>query len=301
VELRKAGITLPVLVMNPEESSFSAMVEHNLEPEIFSFFILDSFEKHLQASGIDNYPVHLKIDTGMHRLGFASGQIVTLAQRLAISKKLKVSSVFSHLIASENVKQDEFTNQQGMIFIEACSMLQQKLGYTFIKHLANTSAIHRHPNLLFDMVRLGIGLYGIDSDPEMQKQLKNVGTLKTTVAQISTAQKGESVGYGGTHLLENDTRVATVRIGYADGYPRSLSNGIGKMWINGRLVPVIGNVCMDMTMLNITGCADIKEGDEVIVYGEQLPVQQLAKWANTITYDIISGISQRVKRVYYDE
>ncbi len=301
VELRKAGITLPIIVMNPEESTFNSMQEFDLEPEIFSFFILDLLEKYLLVSGIDNYPVHIKLDTGMHRLGFDANDIDKLADHLSISKKIKVRSVFSHLVASEDLKQDEFSNRQASIFNNWCSILSDKLNYSFIKHLANTSAIHRHPDLQMDMVRLGIGLYGIDADPGVQKHLKNVGTLTTTIAQIRLAKKGESIGYGGKNVIDSDCLIATVRIGYADGYPRTLSNGVGKMLIKGQLVPVVGNVCMDMTMLDITGSSNVHEGDEVIVYGEQLPVQDLAKWANTITYDIISGISQRVKRVYYEE
>ena len=174
------------------------------------------------------------------------------------------------------------------------------LGYTFIRHIANTSSIHRHPSLQLDMVRLGIGLYGVDSNLEMQSKLKNVSTLKTTISQIKKVAAGESIGYSRMGRVNTDTLIATVRIGYADGYPRVLSNGMGTMWVKGNLVPVIGNVCMDMTMLDITGTS-IREGDEVIVFGEYLPVTDLANSAQTIAYEILTGVSQRVKRVYFEE
>ena len=301
VELRKAGITLPIMVMNPEESTFSSILEFNLQPELFSFFILSNFEDFLVGAGIDNYPVHIKIDTGMHRLGFDPEEINDLGDHLAKSKKIHVQSVFSHLVASEDFSKDHFSIKQASDFNKCCLILEEILGYGFIKHISNTSAIHRHPFLQMDMVRIGIGLYGIDSDKVIQEQLKNVGTLTSTIAQVKSVKRGDSIGYGANYLIKQDSLIATVRIGYADGYPRSLSHGNGKMLVGGVLVPVIGSVCMDMTMLDMTGCKNIREGDEVIVYGENLKVQDLAKWANTITYDIISGISQRVKRVYFEE
>ena len=195
---------------------------------------------------------------------------------------------------------DSFTKNQAAVFLQSCEKLQQKLSYTFLKHIANTSAIHRHKDMQLDMVRLGIGLYGVDGDTAMQQQLKNVATLKTTISQIKNVKAGESVGYNRKGIATKDSVIATVRIGYADGYPRLLSNGTGTMFVNGNLVPVIGNVCMDMTMLDITGLA-VDEGDDVIVFGEDLPVRQVAKQAQTIAYEILTGISQRVKRVYFEE
>jgi alanine racemase len=214
--------------------------------------------------------------------------------------KVKIQSVLSHLAASDTAALDNFTNQQADKFIDCCSQLQQAVSYLFIRHLSNTSGIMRHGHLQFDMVRLGIGLYGVDSNAEMQLQLKNVTTLKTTVAQVRKVKQGDTIGYGRAGVVTEDSLIATVRIGYADGYPRLLGNGIGKMLVNGNLAPVIGNICMDMTMLNVTGLA-VAEGDEVIVFGEYLPVSNLAIWAKTITYEILTGISQRVKRVYFDE
>jgi alanine racemase len=300
VELRKAGITLPIMVMNAEEATFDTLVQYNLEPELYSFTILNAFENYLQQSALVDYPVHLKLDTGMHRLGFETAETGALGKRLQTSTHFKIQSVFSHLAASDNPVHDTFTTYQADLFTQAVAMLQQYITYPFIKHIANTSAIYRHKNLQFDMVRLGIGLYGVDANEVMQQQLKNVSTLKTTISQIKKIKQGESVGYSRKGIAEKDLTIATVRIGYADGYPRSLGNGAGKMYVNKKLAPVIGNVCMDMTMLDITGI-DAAEGDDVIVFGEQLPVTQIAEWANTIAYEILTGISQRVKRVYYEE
>ncbi len=300
VELRKAGITMPIMVMNPEENTFEALVQFYLEPELFSFSILSSFENYLDSQGIDFFPVHIKIDTGMHRLGFEQKDISLLTNHLTKNKKIKVQSVFSHLAASDSLSGDVFTGKQSEIFLQCCNQLQIALPYRFIKHIANTSAISRFPEMQMDMVRLGIGLYGIDGNEETQSQLKNVSTLTTTIAQIKKVKAGESVGYGCEAILINDAIIATVRIGYADGYPRALSNGVGKMFIQNKLVPVVGNVCMDMTMLDVTN-VNCREGDTVMVFGEHLPIQQLAKWCKTISYEIMTGVSQRVKRIYYEE
>jgi Alr-MurF fusion protein len=300
VELRKAGIALPIMVMNVEESTFDLLVQHNLEPELFSFGMLNEFENYLQQNGVSNFPVHIKLDTGMHRLGFEAADIDALCKRLLNNNAFKIQSVFSHLAASDSTVHDEFTKLQAAAFNTACIKISAVINYTFIKHIANTSAIHRHKNLQLHMVRLGIGLYGVDSNKIMQQQLKNVSTLKTTISQIKKVKAGESIGYSRKGIAEKDSVIATVRIGYADGYPRSLSNGIGNMLVNGKLAPVIGNVCMDMTMLDITGI-NADEGDDVIVFGEKLSVSELAKWSSTIPYEILTGISQRVKRVYYEE
>lgn len=300
VELRKAGISLPVMVMNAEEITFDMLVEYNLEPELFSFGILKSFAAYLKSAGITNYPVHIKLDTGMHRLGFTQKDINALCETLQEVSVFKIQSVFSHLAASDSVLHDDFTAAQAASFTESCKKIKTATGYDFICHIANTSAIHRHPNLQFDMVRLGIGLYGADGVPAVQQQLKNVTTLKTTISQIKKIKKGESVGYSRKAVADKDSVIATVRIGYADGYPRILSNGTGKMLVNGKRVGVIGNICMDMTMLDVTGTI-VQEGDEVIVFGEELPVSELAALAQTIPYEILTGISQRVKRVYFEE
>lgn len=300
VDLRKAGISLPIMVMNAEEITFDVLMQYNLEPELFSFGIFDAFENYIKRSGVHNYPVHIKLDTGMRRLGFEQPDIKTLCERLRSTTLFKVQSVFSHLAASDSATHDEFTLHQASVFTKACKEIQKATGYKFLRHIANTSAIHRHKDLQMDMVRLGIGLYGVDSNETIQQQLKNVTTLKSTVSQIKKVKAGESVGYSRKGIAATDSTIATVRIGYADGYPRMMSNGTGKMWIGGKRVPVIGNVCMDMTMLDVTGVA-VAEGDEVIVFGEELPVAEVAAWAQTIPYEILTGISQRVKRVYYEE
>ena len=301
VELRKAGITMPIMVMNPEENTFNALVQYNLEPEIFSFSILHSFENYLLSAAINYYPAHIKLDTGMHRLGFEKTDVAALADHLTKNNLLKVQSVFSHLTASEDEQQDVFTKAQGKDFLGCCNILQQRLGYTFLKHIVNTSGISRHKDLQLDMVRLGIGLYGVDADPSINSSLRNVTTLTTTIAQLKNVKAGDAVGYGRKAVVEKNCLIATVRIGYADGYPRSLGNGVGKMMVNNTPVNVLGNVCMDMTMLDVTGIQNIKEGDTVMVFGEKLPVQLLAHWSNTIPYEIMTGVSQRVKRVYFEE
>ncbi|MEO9071044.1 MAG: bifunctional UDP-N-acetylmuramoyl-tripeptide:D-alanyl-D-alanine ligase/alanine racemase, partial [Ginsengibacter sp.] len=301
IELRKAGITLPIMVMNIDNSSFDSMVNDNLEPEIFSFALLSDFTEYLKKSEIENYPVHLKIDTGMHRLGFMEEEINELCKKISDNHFIKVKSVFSHLAASEDPEEDNFTKLQFQIFNKCCSAIESSLGYRFDKHIANTSAISRHPEFQMDMVRLGIGLYGIDYNKKMQKKLKNVSTLTTTISQIKNIKAGETVGYNRMGKVKRDSTIAVVRIGYADGYSRKLGNGVGKMLVKNKLVPVIGNVCMDMTMLDVTGINNLKEGDEVMVFGEPLPLPLLAKWAQTIPYEIMTGVSQRVKRIYFEE
>ena len=301
VDLRKAGINLPVMVMNPEENAFETIVEHNLEPEIFSFELLHSFESFLKREGLQQYPIHIEIETGMNRLGFETDDVAKLADFLTAAASFKVRSVFSHLAASEEAAQDDFTLEQFRKFQEAADSIEKKLGYSFIRHISNSAAAVRHPELQLDMLRLGIGLYGVDSADSKKLNLQTVITLKSTIAQIKKLKKGESVSYNRKTVVDKETVVATIRIGYADGYPRRLGNGTGKVSVSGRLMPTIGTVCMDMLMIDITGMPDVKEGDEVIIFGDSLPVQQVARWAGTIPYEIMTGVSQRVKRVYFEE
>ncbi len=301
VELRKAGISLPIMVMNPEESTFESIIEHNLEPEIYSFDILNSFDAFLQREGLRQYPVHIEVETGMNRLGFETGKIKELAEYLQKANTLKVQTVFTHLAASEDPQQDPFTFIQRDKFISAAIQLEKGIGYSVTKHLGNSAAIVRYPELQMDMVRLGIGLYGIDSTQSERLNLQAVASLKSTIAQLKYLKAGESVSYNRKSIVEKDSVIATIRIGYADGYPRRLGNGVGKIWVKEKLAPVIGAVCMDMTMINVTGIPDVQEGDEVIIFGKELPVQQIAEWAETIPYEIMTGISQRVKRVYFEE
>lgn len=300
VELRKAGIRLPVMVMNPEISAFEAIVENNLEPEIYSFELLEAFDQFLKDEALQQYPVHLEIETGMNRLGFAASETSRLVQLLNQTSSFKVQSVFTHLAASEEAGQDEFTQQQFTIFQDAAARLESELGYSFLRHIANSAAVIRHPDMQLDMVRLGIGLYGVDSAASGKLSLQTVATLKSTIAQLKYLQKGESVSYNRKGVVDRDSVIATIRIGYADGYPRRLGNGKGKVAVNGHLAPVIGTVCMDMFMVDVTGIP-AQEGDEVIIFGSAVPVEQVAEWAQTIPYEIMTGISQRVKRVYFEE
>ena len=301
VELRRAGITLPIMVMNPEESAFETITDNNLEPELYSFDLLQSFDKFLQQEGLQQYPVHIEIETGMNRLGFATNDMEKLATALHSSPSFKVQTVFSHLAASEEAEQDEFTLYQFKLFDKAANELEDKLGYSFIKHISNSAAAIRHPQLQMDMIRLGIGLYGVDSSASESLNLQTVATLKSTVAQLKQLNKGESVSYNRRGKIEKDSMIATIRIGYADGFPRRLGNGIGKVWIKNKLAPVTGTVCMDMFMIDVTGIPGVQEGDDVIIFGSQLPVQDVAKWAETIPYEIMTGVSQRVRRVYFEE
>lgn len=295
ITLRKAGIRLRIMVMVTEISTFDDMVAHCLEPEIYSFKILKAFNTYLKQKKIADYPVHIKIETGMNRLGFEPAEVDELCSILKQSTAIKVQAAMSHLAASGMPSEDAFTLQQSTLFSKAANQVEAAVGYKFIRHINNTFAIHRHPTLQMNMVRLGIGMYGADSG--LQNRLKNVSTLKTTIAQIRNIKKGETVGYSRSQVANEDMTMAVVRIGYADGYPRLLSNGKGYMLVNGEKAPVLGNVCMDMTMINITGI-DAKEDDEVIVFGKELPASLLAGWAETIEYEIFTNISQRVKREY---
>ncbi|MBX3256278.1 MAG: bifunctional UDP-N-acetylmuramoyl-tripeptide:D-alanyl-D-alanine ligase/alanine racemase [Chitinophagaceae bacterium] len=301
VELRKSGIGLPVMVMNPEPESFALLTEYHLEPELFSFPILFSFRDFLKAQGMQHYPVHIKVDTGMHRLGFEKTDVPALAEALAGSTLFRVQSVFSHLAGSEDPGLDYFTQQQVEIYTDACTTLRMALQYDFLRHIANSAAIARHPWLHFDMVRLGIGLYGVNTPGSLKLDLREAATLKTTIAQIKKVPPGDTVGYSRKGAIAKESVIATIRIGYADGYRRAFSNGVGKVLVRGQLAPVTGNIAMDMTMIDITGIRGVQEGDEVIVFGEALLVTKLAEWAQTIPYEIMTGISQRVQRVYFEE
>ncbi len=301
IVLRKAGIRLPIMVMSPDEASFDSLLEYHLEPELFSNNIFHSFEQYIQKQGITNFPVHIKFNTGMNRLGFEVTEANAIALNIQKSHNFLVKSAFSHLAASESEEMDSFTLEQARLFNRACDDLTNVLGYSFIKHLSNTAAIFRKPELQYDMVRLGIGLYGVDTANEKELALQTVASLKSTVAQIRTVQENETIGYNRKGKLNRLSKIATVRIGYADGFNRKLGNGRVSIFVKGKLAPVIGNVCMDMTMIDITDIPDVLEGDQVEIFGNNLSIQQLAEWSETIPYEIMTGISQRVKRVYLEE
>lgn len=298
INLRKAGISLPIMVMNPD---WNQLVENHLEPEIFSLQKLEEFSQILHQLGHkDPYPIHLKIDTGMHRLGFVEEDIPEVKKQLAKNAQFKVVSVFTHLAAADDADEDEFTLTQLHLFQKIVAELEASLGYSFFKHALNTAGILRFPSYQMDMVRLGIGLYGISSADEFQSHLENVGTLKTYISQVKTIKKGESVGYNRAFIAKRDSKIAIIPIGYADGFSRGFSQGVGQVICQQQLVPVIGHVCMDMTMIDITDL-EVKTGDEVIIFGENLPVKTLAQKLNTISYEVLSSISERVKRIFVED
>lgn len=301
ISLRKAGITLPIMVMSPEFGAFEQMISWKIEPEIFSLASLTEFLKVAEKLETQAYPIHVKLDTGMHRLGFEEAEISTLIQTLNSTRTIQLKSVFSHLAGSDEAFFDGFTAQQAQAFKRMSQQILDALPYQPLRHLCNSSAISRFPEFHFDMVRLGIGIYGVDANAAVQKKLENVATLKTTVAQVRNVKAGETVGYSRKGVLSRDSKVATVSIGYADGYFRDFGNGNGKMLIADKAVPTIGSICMDMCMLDVTHIHEIKHGDKVIVFGKDLPITTLAKWANTIPYEIITSVSQRVKRIYMNE
>jgi len=301
VELRKAGISLPIMVMNVDEAAFETIVQNDLEPELFSFNILQSFNSFLQQEGLQQYPVHIKLDTGMHRLGFEEKDLPVLLPLLQNNHHIAVRSVFTHLAASEDPLEDAFTYQQSQVFESCCKQIKETLGYNFIMHLSNSAAIFRNRSLQYDMVRLGIGLYGIDSSNTFQSSLQTVATLKTTIAQLRNVKAGDTIGYNRRGKVEKDSVIATIRIGYADGFNRKLGYGNGKVFVNNKPASTIGTVSMDMTMIDITDVPGVNEGDEVEIFGNNISVQQVAEWCDTIPYEILAGISQRVKRIYIEE
>lgn len=298
VLLRREGIKLPIIVLNPEVNGFDDLFSNNLEPEVYNFRILEAFIKESQNRGITNYPVHLKIDTGMHRLGFTENDISQLGNILNKQKGLRIQSVFSHLAASESWNFDEFTHQQIETFKTIVSLIEKECPYPFMKHILNSAGIERFPEEQMDMVRLGISLYGVSASG--LEGLRNVCTFKSTILQIKNVPHDETVGYGRKGTLDHDARIATIRIGYADGLSRQFGSGNGKVLVNGRFAPFVGNICMDLSMIDVTDI-DVKEGDPVTIFGQDLPLIDLAKAINTIPYEILTSVSSRVKRIYFKE
>ena len=298
VALREAGITLPIIVLNPSFGTYELMIEYNLEPEVFNFSGLDEFVNILDRSGVGTYPIHLKIDSGMHRLGFTRDEVDELISKLKKHSNIKVQSIFSHLAASEDNRHDSFTQDQIDYYTESYNRISQSIGYSPIRHILNSAGIERFSQAQFDMVRLGIGLYGVSSID--QTKLQNVSTLKTHVIQVKYLNPGETVGYNRKGVITRPSTIATIPIGYADGLDRRLSNGNGRFMLKGKLVPTIGNVSMDTCMIDATG-VDVSEGDEVIIFGKQPTIFDLAKAIGTIPYEVLTSISRRVKRVYFQE
>ena len=297
-ELRKAGITIPIMVMNPEFGSFNVLFENNLEPEVYSFRLLDAIIRETERRGITSYPIHIKVDTGMHRLGFQPGDMPAVCERLRQQSGVVARSVFSHLAGSDSSIFDDFTMEQIGKFQMAAKTLEEGLEYKVIKHILNTAGIERFPQYQMDMVRLGIGLYGVSASG--LRGLRNVSTLKTTILQIQDVPKGDSIGYGRRSYVDRDSRIAIIPIGYADGLDRHFSNREGIVLINGQRCPIIGNICMDACMVDVTDI-EAHEGDTVVIFGEGLEVNELSDRLHTIPYEILTSVSPRVKRVYYRE
>jgi len=301
VELRQSQVNLPIMVMSPEEDAFADIINYNLEPEIYSFKVLHAFVKQVDALGIvEPYPVHLKIDTGMHRLGFEEKDLGKLLIDLKAYPQLKIKSVFSHLVGSDNEALDDFTKEQIRLFEKVFTDIENKIGYKVLKHLCNSSGISRFKSAHYNMVRLGIGMYGIGTNKFEQIQLENVGTLKTRISQIKQVEKGQTVGYNRSGKMEKDATIATIPIGYADGFSRLLGNGKHGVYINGIFCKTVGNICMDMTMIDISN-NDFNEGDEVIIFESTDQIRALATALNSISYEVLTSVSSRVKRVYVQE
>ncbi|MDR0835171.1 MAG: bifunctional UDP-N-acetylmuramoyl-tripeptide:D-alanyl-D-alanine ligase/alanine racemase [Tannerella sp.] len=298
-ELRKEGISIPLMVMNPELSSFNTLFEYLLEPEIYSFQLLDALIKESARRGITSFPVHIKIDTGMHRLGFDAEDIPLVCSKIRKQSGLRVRSVFTHLAGSDNPKLDYYTQRQIDAFTKIVSQMEKELGYPFLKHVLNSAGIERFADYRMDMVRLGISLYGVSASGEV-KDLQSVCSLKTIILQTRKLKNGDSVGYNRNEILKRDSTIAVIPIGYADGYDRHLGNGVGEVLVKGKRCPVVGNVCMDTCMIDVTDM-DVKEGDEVIIFNDQLTVSEIAEKINTIPYEILTSVSPRVKRIYYRE
>ncbi len=298
VALRNEGVNMPIIILNSETYGFEELFHYNLEPEVYNFRILKAFIKEAESRGVTNYPIHIKLDTGMHRLGFVRDDIPELIDILRKQKSLYVVSTFSHLAASESWVFDDFTEKQIEIFEELSLQIENELKYSISRHILNSAGIERFPDKQFNMVRLGIGLYGVSASGV--SGLRNVCTLKTTILQIKTLKVNDTVGYGLKEVLDHDARVATIRIGYADGLSRQFGNRKGRVLINGVIAPIIGDVCMDLCMVDVTNIK-ASEGDSVTVFGENLSVVELAKSINTIPYEILTSVSPRVKRVYIKE
>ncbi len=297
IEMRKSGITLPIIVLNPEEDNFESIFEYNLEPQIYSFHSLREVDRLAGKSENSPYPIHIKIDTGMHRSGFLASETKQLISELKSMENIRVKTIFSHLASADEPEQDEFTLGQIELFDEISSALMLELPYSVKRHILNSAGTERFSKYQYDFVRIGIGLYGVSA---VNAKLAQVGTLKSAIAQIKIIPKGKTIGYGRKGMATKETIIATIPLGYADGLRRSLSNGVGEFYVNGKRAPIIGNVCMDICMIDISDI-NAKEGDQVEVFGKNLPLQQISEWMNTIPYEVLTSISKRVKRTYLAE
>ncbi|MEY4603310.1 MAG: alanine racemase [Bacteroidota bacterium] len=297
IELREQGIQLPILVMNAEEESFEDCIRHKLEPAIYSVHQLDLFVKELILQNTTDYPIHLKIETGMKRLGFELAELPEVVSFLQAQPEVRVASVYSHLAESDNRRDKRFTLAQLTRFDQACAYLEKLLNQSFSKHILNSEGVANYPDSAYDMVRLGIGLFGISGNPLIKKELQYVLSWYSAVSQVKTVKKGESAGYSRSFLAEKDTTIAIVPLGYADGFRRELSNGKGHVFIHGKSCPVVGKVCMDMILVDI-GTLAVRERDQVEIIGPNQSLEQLAERMGTIPYEVMTGISRRVHRIY---
>jgi len=295
VELRMAGIHLPIMVLNPDPSGFGSMLDYNLEPEVYNLRGVEALYQILRKRGISGFPVHVKLDTGMHRLGFGQEELEQLIPWL-LHREMRVRTVFSHLAASGEKVHDRFTREQIESFDHMSIQLSKVLRESFQKHILNSSGIERFPEAQYDMVRLGIGLHGIGEGPS----LKAVSSFKTTISQLRSVGAGETLGYSRSGITKQPSSIATIPVGYADGFHRSLGNGAGRVYVNGQFAPTIGEICMDMAMIDVTGIR-VSEGDTVELFGKQQAVSELARQAGTIPYEILTSVPERVKRVYIQE
>jgi alanine racemase len=300
ISLKNLGIHLPIMVLNPENTSFPAIIQHQLEPEIYSLKGLRAFLKIAEQKNLKHFPIHIKLDTGMHRLGFEANTIDDLIATLKGNQTIEIKSVLSHMATSDDLEHKDFAHSQIDLFEKLSSKLMTELQIKPIRHILNTSGISNYPDSQFDMVRLGIGLYGVSNDSEEQKYLENVGTLKSIISQIRTIPAGESVGYGRRFMAEKPTKIATIPIGYADGISRGWGNGVGFVSIKNEKATILGSICMDMLMVDVSEI-DCREGDAAVIFGESPTVNYIAQKLNTIPYEILTSISQRVKRVFYRE
>ncbi|WP_426094046.1 bifunctional UDP-N-acetylmuramoyl-tripeptide:D-alanyl-D-alanine ligase/alanine racemase [Flavobacterium sp. DSR2-3-3] len=300
ISLKSAGIHLPIMVLNPETTSFPAIIHHQLEPEIYSLKGLQAFLKIAEQKNLNQFPIHIKLDTGMHRLGFEDDTIADLIATLRGNKTVKVKSILSHMATSDDLEFKDFAHSQIDLFEKLSHKLMTELQIKPLRHILNTSGISNYSDSQYDMVRLGIGLYGVSNDAEEQQKLENVGTLKSIISQIRSIAAGESVGYGRRFIADKPTKIATIPIGYADGISRGWGNGLGYVIINKSKASIVGSICMDMLMVDVTAI-ECAEGDQVIIFGESPTVTYMAQKLNTISYEILTSISQRVKRVFYRE
>ena len=299
VTLRKNGITSNIMIMNPEMTSFKTLFDYDLEPEVYSFRLLDALVKAAQKEGITGFPVHIKLDTGMHRLGFdPQKDMDELIKRLKHQNAIIPRSVFSHFVGSDADSFDEFSARQFALFDEGSKKLQAAFSHKIIRHMDNSSGIEHFPERQMDMCRLGLGLYGIN--PRTNKTINNISTLKTTILQLRNVPAGDTVGYSRKGTIDHDSVIAAIPIGYADGLNRHLGNRHCYCLVNGKKAEYVGNICMDVAMIDVTGI-DCKEGDSVEIFGDHLPVTVLSDALDTIPYEVLTTISTRVKRVYYQD